>query len=158
MKVSIPLRAGGRPGRPARGGSRRAIATVEFALMAPLLMLLLAGVLDFAMLLRTATCATVAAHAGSAYGSRSPSASLDYSGMQTAALNAAPGVAGMTASAARVCRCTDGSSIACGGSCANGKILVYVQVTTQAAAHTIFNYASLNFANQVTSQASMRAQ
>ena len=149
--------AGGRL-RDRRRRGTRGIATVEFALMAPLLMLLLAGVLDFAMLLRTATCAAEAAHAGTAYGSRSASAALDFSGIQAAALNSAPGVAGMTAVAARSCKCTDGTSVACGGSCANGKMLVYVQVTTQATAHTIFSYAPLNFSGQVTSVASMRAQ
>ena len=152
----VALRARVRKGRVRRG--RRAIATVEFALLAPLLLLFLAGVLDFALLLRTATCAAAAARAGSAYGSRSPSASTDYTGMQTTALNAAPGVTGMTATAVRVCRCSDGSSVNCSGSCATGKMSVYVQVTTQVAAHTIFNYSALNFSNQVTSQASMRTQ
>ncbi len=137
---------------------RRAIATIEFAMVAPLLMMLLAGVLDFAMLLRTATCAADAARAGSAYGSRSESASLDYAGMQTAALNADPGVTGMTAAASRSCKCTDGTSVSCSGSCSDGKLVVYVQVTTQAAAHTLFNYSALHFSNQVTGQASMRAQ
>ena len=137
---------------------RRAIATIEFALVAPLLMLLLAGVLDFSMLLRIATCAADAARAGSAYGSRSPSASQDYAGMQTAALNAAPGVTGMTATATRSCKCADGATASCGGSCANGKMLVYVQVTTQVTAPAIFNYPGLNFSNLVTAQASMRAQ
>jgi Flp pilus assembly protein TadG len=137
---------------------RRAIATVEFALVAPLLLLLLAGALDFAMLLRTATCAADAARAGTSYGTRSASASLDYSGMQTAALNAAPGVTGMTATATRSCKCTDGTSVTCSGSCASGKMLVYVQVTTQVAAKTVFDYSALNFPNTVTSTASMRAQ
>jgi len=143
---------------PARGNRRRAIATVEFALVAPLLMLLLAGVLDFAMLLRTATCAASAARAGTVYGSRSPSAAVDYAGMQAAALNSAPNVAGMTATATRSCKCGDGSSVSCSGSCLVGKMLIYVQVTTQVSAHTIFNYAPLNFSNLVNSQATMRAQ
>jgi Flp pilus assembly protein TadG len=141
-----------------KGGRRRAIATVEFALVAPLLMLLLAGVLDFAMLLRTATCAADAARVGTQYGSRSASAALDYAGMQAAALNSAPGVTGMTATATRSCKCVDGSAVSCGGSCTGGKMLVYVQVTTQAAAHTVFDYSALHFSNTVTSQASMRAQ
>ncbi len=153
MRFPLPGTAVG-----ATGGGLRGIATVEFALMAPLLMLLLAGVLDFGLLLRTSTCAAVAAHAGSEYGSRSPAAAMDVAGMQAAALNAAPGVAGMTATATRSCKCTDGSSVVCSGSCANGKILVYVEVTTQVVAHTIFSYAPLNFSGQVTSQASMRAQ
>ena len=48
--------------------SRRAIATVEFALSAPLLLIMLAGTLDFAMLLRTAACVADAARSGAQYG------------------------------------------------------------------------------------------
>jgi len=155
MPRNVPLRTGiGRGHR----GRRRAIATVEFALVAPLLMLLLAGVLDFTMLLRTATCAADAARAGTEYGSRGASAALDYAGMQAAALNSAPGVTGMTATATRSCKCVDGTSVSCGGSCTGGKMLVYVQVTTQAAAYTLFDYPALHFSGAVTSTASMRAQ
>jgi len=138
--------------------SRRGTATVEFALVAPLLLLFLAAVLNFAMLLRTATCAADAARAGTEYGSKSASASLDFAGMQAAALNSAPGVAGMTATATRSCKCVDGSAVSCGGSCAGGKMLVYVQVTTQVTAHTVFDYSGLSFSNLVSSQATMRAQ
>ena len=131
---------------------------MEFALVAPLLMLLLAGVLNVAMILRTATCAADAARAGTEYGSRSASAALDYAGMQAAALNSSPGVTGMTATATRSCKCVDGSPVSCGGVCTGGKMLVYVQVTTQATAHTVFDYSGLNLSNLVTSQATMRAQ
>jgi Flp pilus assembly protein TadG len=141
-----------------RKGARRAIATVEFALMAPLLMLLLSGVLDYAMLLRTATCAANASRAGSAYGSQSSITSVDYTGMQSAALNSSPNVTGMTATATRSCQCSGGSSVSCTGTCANGKMMIYVQVTTQIAAHTIFNYSALNFSNMTTSRVSMRVQ
>ncbi len=137
---------------------KRGIATVEFALMSPLLMLLLAGVLDFGMLLRTATCAASAARAGIEYGSRSASASVDYAGMQSAALAATPGVTGMTATATRSCQCSGGSAVSCSGSCVNGKMMIYVQVTARAAAHTIFNYSRLPYSNMASSTASMRVQ
>jgi len=143
---------------PLSKGGRRAIATMEFALVAPLLMLLLAGVLDFAMLLRTATCAASAARAGTEYGSRSASAALDYAGMEATALNSAPGVTGMTAAATRSCVCGDGSQVDCSGSCESGNMLIYVQVSTQVPARTVFHYPGLNFSNLVTSQATMRAQ
>jgi Flp pilus assembly protein TadG len=134
------------------------MATVEFALVAPLLMLLTAGALDFAMLLRTATCAASAARAGAALGSSSPGASSNYSAMQSAALNSAPGVTGMTATATRSCQCSGGSAVSCSGSCTGGKMLIYVQVTTQVTADTVFNYSGLSYSNLVTSQVSMRAQ
>lgn len=139
-------------------GGRRAIATVEFALVAPLLMLLLAGVLDFSMLLRTATCAASAARAGTEYGSRTPSTSTDYAGMEAAALNSTPGVVGMTVVASRFCECAGGSAVSCSGGCAGGKMLIYVQVTTQVAAPNVFHYSGLNISNLLTSAAAMRAQ
>jgi len=103
---------------------------LEFALVAPLLLLLLAGVLDFSMLLRTAACAADAARAGTEYGSKSATAAADTAGMQAAALDAAPGVTGMTATATRSCKCSDGSAVSCGGTCASGKMMIYVRVTT----------------------------
>jgi Flp pilus assembly protein TadG len=140
-----------------RSSRRRAIATVEFALVAPLLLLLLAGVLDFAMLLRTATCAAYAARAGVEFGSGSSTASSNYTGIEAAALNAAPGVTGMTATATRSCQCSGGGAVSCSGSCTGG-MMIYVQVTTKVTAPTVFNYSGLSFPSQVTYQASMRAQ
>lgn len=137
---------------------RKGTATVEFALIAPLLLLLLAGTLDFAMLLRTASCVADAARTGAQFGSRSTANSLNTAGMQAAALNASPGIAGMTTTAVRSCKCWGGGSVSCGGSCASTPMVVYVQVTSTATAHTVFNYSKLSFSGVVTSTASMRAQ
>jgi len=141
-----------------RSASRRGIATVEFALVAPLIMLLLAGVLDFSLLLRTATTATDAARAGAEYGSRGVLSSVDLSGMQAAALNAAPGLTGMTAAAARYCLCNNGSSVSCTGTCPSGALQVYVTVTTQVATHTVFDYSGVSIPGTVSASARMRAQ
>lgn len=137
---------------------RKGIATVEFALLAPLLMLLLAGTLDFAMLLRTAACVADAARTGAQYGSQSTANSLNTAGIQAAALNASPGITGMTTTVVRSCQCWGGGSVGCGGSCASNPMLVYVQVTSTATAHTTFDYSLLSFSGIVTSTASMRAQ
>ena len=144
----------------AHGGifGRRGTATVEFALMAPLLLLLLAGSLDFAMLLRTAACVADAARSGAQYGSLSTANASDISGMQAAALNSAPGVGGMTAVAVRACQCPGGAPVSCSGSCAGGKMLIYAQVTTRATAHTVFDYSMFSFSGAAVSRASMRAQ
>lgn len=134
------------------------VATIEFAVAAPLLALLLAGTLDFGMLLRTATCAANAARAGAEYGIRSAAATADYAGMQNAALNSAPGVTGMTATATRSCQCSGGGAVSCSGSCSGGQMLIYVQVTTRVTAQTLFSYSALNFSGAINAHASMRAQ
>jgi len=126
--------------------------------MAPLLLLSIAGVLDFAMMLRTAACAADAARSGAQFGSMSVANSSNVAGMQAAALNSSPGVSGMTATAAQTCQCPAGVAANCSGSCTGGKMLVYVQVTTHATAHTLFNYSPLGFSGTVGASASMRAQ
>jgi Flp pilus assembly protein TadG len=144
-------------GKPS-GMARRGTVTVEFALVAPVLMLLLAAVLNGALVLRTAVCAANAARAGAQYGSRSAVASLDTAGMQAAALNSLPGLTLMTATATRNCKCPDGTAVSCGGSCVGGKMLIYVQVNTQASAYTVFDYSGLSLSKLVASQAVMRVQ
>jgi len=142
----------------ARKTASQGIATMEFALVAPLLLLLLAGVLDFSMLLRMATCAADAARAGTEYGSKSVTAAADTAGIQAAAVNAVPNLPGLTATAVRTCKCADGSTVTCASSCVSGKMMVYVQVTAQVAVPTVFHYSALNFSNTVKATASMRAQ
>ncbi|SPE38327.1 putative TadE family protein [Candidatus Sulfopaludibacter sp. SbA6] len=141
-----------------RYGRRAGAAIVEFALVAPLLLLLTAGVLDYAMLLRTAASLADAARVGAQYGSVSVANSANISGMQTAAVNSAPGISGMTATAVQTCECPGGAAVSCSGSCTGGKMLVYVKVTTQATADTVFSYSQLPFSGTVKGQASMRAQ
>jgi Flp pilus assembly protein TadG len=136
----------------------RGTAVVEFALAAPLLLLLLAGALDFSMALRTATAVADAARVGAQYGSSSASKSSDTAGMQAAALAAAPGVKGMTASAVKTCQCSNGSSVSCTGTCSIGSVEIYVQVTTKASSITVFRYTGLPFTGAVASRAMMRAR
>ena len=138
---------------------RRGIATIEFALIAPLILLLLAGILDYTMLLRTAIVAADAARAGAQYGSLSAANAANLTGIQTAALAAAPDIRGLTATAAKSCQCSNGSVVNCGtGSCPSGPVRTYVQVTVQVTAKAIFSYAPLPFTGTVSAQASMRAQ
>jgi Flp pilus assembly protein TadG len=141
-----------------RAGFRsRGAAIVEFALTAPLLLLLLAGVLDFSMALRTAASVADAARAGAQYGSRSPANAADAAGIRAAAVNAAPGIAGVSATAAESCQCSGGGAVSCTGSCAGG-MQIYIQVTAQATAPTVFLYSELPYSGAVTATATMRAQ
>jgi Flp pilus assembly protein TadG len=139
--------------------SRRGIATIEFALIAPLLLLLVAGVLDYTMLMRTAIAVADAARAGAQYGSLSSANASNTAGMQSAAINAAPDINGLTVTAVKVCQCSDGSTVNCsGGTCTTGPVRIYAQVTVQATCSAIFSYLQLPFTGVVVSKASMRAQ
>lgn len=144
--------------RAATDDRKRGMALVEFALMTPLLLLLLAGVVDYGMALRTASEVTAAARAGAQYGSQSVVKAADTAGIRAAALNAAPGIQGLTISSARSCQCPEGGSVSCSGTCPGGRIMVYTQVTAQASASHIFRYAGLFFTGATRSQTRMRAQ
>jgi Flp pilus assembly protein TadG len=141
-------------------GARQAggTALVEFALVAPLLLLMLAGVLDYGMALRTAISVAAAARAGAQYGSRSPGNAADTAGILAAAVNAAPDVKKLSVASSMSCQCSGGGAVSCSGSCTGGKMLTYVQVTAQASTSTIFNYSGLGFSGSTSTQASMRAQ
>ena len=136
---------------------RRGSALVELALISPLLLVLLAGVLNYGFALRTAAAVTTAAHAGAQYGSMSTANANNSAGIRAAALNAEPNVSGMTVSSAVSCECPGGTAVNCSGSC-TGNMLMYVQVTASATAATFFSYSGLPFTGTVTSTATMRAQ
>jgi Flp pilus assembly protein TadG len=133
-------------------------AMVELALATPLLLLLLAGVLDYGFALRTAAAVATAADAGAAYGSRSTTNAGDTAGIAAAARNSEPNVNGLTVSSTSSCQCPGGTPVSCSGSCSNGKMLMYVQVTVSANATSFFSYSGLPFGGAVKAQAAMRAQ
>ena len=141
-----------------RGRGQAGIALVEFALVAPLLLLLLAGVLDYGMALRTASSVAAAARAGAQYGSGSPASVSDTAGIRAAAVNAAPDAHNLSVTSTAACQCSGGGAVSCSGNCAGSPMLVYVQVTAQATAATIFQYSKLGFTGKISIRASMRAQ
>lgn len=137
--------------------TRRGTAIVEFALIAPLLMLLLAAILDFALLLRTATCVSNAVRVGAEYATGVTPALLDLNTVASQAKQSSPNVP-MNATAVKVCKCGDGSTVICPGSCASGSVRIYLQVNAQATAHTVFDYSGLHFSGVTGAQASLRLQ
>lgn len=82
---------------------------VEMALVAPLLVLMLAGAIDLGRAFYFAIQVKAAAHAGAIYGSQYPT---DTTGMKTAADDNAQDIQGLTSytsSASWGCECWDGS-------------------------------------------------
>jgi Flp pilus assembly protein TadG len=139
--------------------SRRGFATVEFALIVPLLLFLVAAVVDYTLLMRAAIAVGDAARAGAEFGSISTANAANTSGIQTAALNAAPDISGLTASAAKVCSCSNGNTVNCsGGTCPSGPVRTYVQVTVKTTVSAMFTYPQLGYTGAVKAMATMRAQ
>ena len=138
---------------------RRGIATIEFAIVVPLLLLLVAAAVDYSLLMRAAIAVGDAARAGAEYGSLNTSNASNTSGMQTAALNAAPDITGLTATASQFCSCSNGNTVNCsGGSCPSGPVRTYVQVTVQTTVSPVFSYPQLGYTGAVAAKATMRVQ
>jgi Flp pilus assembly protein TadG len=139
--------------------ARRGIAIIEFALFAPLMLMLVAGVVDFTLLMRASIAVGDAARAGAQFGSLNISNAANISGIQTAALNAAPDIDGLTATATNVCQCSNGSTVNCnGGTCPSGPVRTYVQVTCKTTVKALFKYPELGYTGAVVAMATMRAQ
>ena len=132
-RSSIPRsRPGGRTG--AVRGTRGA-AIVEFAVVSPLLVLLLVGTIDFGRVFYTAMALTNAARAGAQYGSYSNGRSTSIPGMRTAAQNSAsPDVGTITATQTFYCECGAPPNVQKFNSCIDETCgtaaRVYVDITT----------------------------
>jgi Flp pilus assembly protein TadG len=131
---------------------------IEFALTAPLLLLLAAGVLNYGLALRAAIVVSDAARAGAEFGSLSTANAANIDGMRAAAVNAAPNLAGLVVTPVQVCRCSNGSAVSCAGSCASGAVAMYVEVTARATAPGGFRYPALPYTGAVSAKAVMRAR
>ncbi|HUA60901.1 MAG TPA: TadE family protein [Verrucomicrobiae bacterium] len=144
-----------KPAKPKR--VRRGIALVEYALATPILLMILAVGLDFGRAMRTAGAVAAAARAGAAWGSMSSANAQNVSGIQSAAVNSAPDISGLTVTSSQSCQCANGTGVSCTGSCA-GNMLMYVQVNVQAATTNFFSYSGLGFGGTTSAQAKMRVQ
>ena len=138
--------------------SRKGSSMVEFALVAPVLLLLLAGVLNFGVALRTAIAVSQAARAGAQYAASSVANSSDVSGIAAATRNAAPAVSGIEAATTRYCKCASGSAVACTAACSSGPVEMYVTVNASATAPVWFRYAGLGYTGAVAGGTTMRVR
>jgi Flp pilus assembly protein TadG len=82
---------------------------VELAVVLPILVLLLGGIVDGSRLLLTSLRLTSAAQAGALYGSQANAFSNDSLGIRSAALANAPASMAMTVTSTRECRCPSGA-------------------------------------------------
>ena len=127
--------------------SEAGTAIVEFAIVLPLMVLVMVGTVDFARIFYAANVVSQAVRSGAQYGVRAAK-STDYAGMQDAATNAASDLTGFTATASRLCECTGspGTPIACGSSpqCQNGqRKLTYVKVVGNYTFTMIFGFPAV---------------
>jgi Flp pilus assembly protein TadG len=82
-------------------------AMLEFAIIAPMLILLVIGLIEMGRYLNYAVLVGDASRAGVQYGSQTLETAIDFTGMQTAAKNDGQNTTGMTAIATNSCQCAD---------------------------------------------------
>ena len=122
----------------------RGSAIVEMAAVAPLLLLVLIGLIaagragDFAVKVGNA------ARAGVQYGAQNFTTAADVAGMQSAATNDA-NTAGVSAVGTFFCQCEDGTASTCGqaNACSSNHQNLYVRVVVTGTMPTPLNYAVL---------------
>jgi Flp pilus assembly protein TadG len=135
-----------------RLSSNRGSSLVELAVALPVLIVIIAGTIDFARVFYLSVSLTDAARAGAQYGSYSVARSGNVAGMETAATNAIPDVTGVSADAHRSCvcatddgafsdtspspnNCTDPAAVSCPGQ----HVVVTVTVTASKTFTTVMH-------------------
>jgi Flp pilus assembly protein TadG len=130
---------------------------LELAIATPLLLTLLLGVVELGRLAYCAITTTNAARAGVQYGAQSLITASDTVGMQTAALNDAPNLAGMTATASFYCQCANGAASTCKATdCSGSRRLLYVEVDTSYAYTPLAQYPGIPTATTLHGKAVSR--
>jgi Flp pilus assembly protein TadG len=126
------------------GRSEKGTALVEFALLAPVILLLLVGLIEVGRYTYFAVLAANAARAGALYGAENGRTALDSSGMRTAALADAQNIANMTVPTARYFCLLDGTSTLCPSTGARQSNWVYyVEVDTSGTYNSLFRYPGI---------------
>jgi Flp pilus assembly protein TadG len=135
----------------------RGQASVELALSLPLLLMMFLVVVETGRAFYIAISVANAARAGVQYGSQNLTTAGDSAGMQTAATNDAPNIAGITATATHFCVCSDGTASTCAATdCAGSHRLLYTQVTTSAPYSPLINFMGALPTMTVPGSATMR--
>lgn len=145
---------------------------MELAVALPLLILVLVGTVDFARVFYMSIELTNAARAGAQYGAHgSGFNSQDFSGMQAAAVAAAPNLTGVSAQSSKSCQCatdtgstfttllvcSSGACAACIASCPVGQHAVTsVTVTAQKTFSTIAHFPGIPSGFLVKRSATLR--
>lgn len=144
------------------------MALVEFALVVPLLALLLVGLIEVGRFAYFNIAVGNAAHAGAAFGAASYTNAASTTGMHDAAVADAQNTVANLSSAVgqTVCTCWNSATgtespappthAACTATCATGTPLTYVQMDTAGTFTSMFNYPMLPHTYSTSARAIMR--
>jgi len=139
-------------------GSEQGTSLVETAMLIFLLVLLLAGTIDFGRIYFLGNEVAGAAQAGAVYGSQNIT---DTTGMTNAAKDDAPDVSGLMVTPSWGCECSDGSQAS--ASCAttptgcSANVVYYATVTASATYTTLFPWKGIPSSITIARSATMRS-
>ena len=139
--------------------SNRGHSTVEMAVVAPVMALLLLAATDLARLFYASIAVSNAARAGAQYGSQSLIAAADSAGMAAAAKADASNVTGLNAVGSQ-CTCFTPSSVtACASSyCTSNPQGTFVEVDTSTTFRTLITYPGIPSSVSLSGKAIMRVE
>lgn len=119
-------------------------ALVETALVAPIFITLLIGVVEFGVGFYDAIEVSNAALAGVQYGAQNAGTSGDTTGIQTAATNDAPNITLGTTTVSHTCICSNGAASTClSTDCSTSHIETILTVQTQTTLNPVFRLPGL---------------
>lgn len=140
-------------------------AAVELAVVLPVLLLLVMGVVDFGHIFVTSVAVANAARSGAQYGAQNTATSGDNTGMNNAATTDFPAALGtLTVNSQRQCRCSSGDAPVTGVACATltcgtyGEPRVFVEVTANQSVNLLFRYPGFAATIPVVRTATVRVQ
>lgn len=139
--------------------SERGTALVEFAIMAPVFLFLLVGLIEVSRYAYFALLAANGVRAGAAYGAQNTITADDTAGMAAAAAADAPnlpsGVNGVNFSAAHICLLS-GTATPCSGTTPQSNWVYFVVVTATGHEKTLLNYPGIPQNIPISASATMR--
>jgi Flp pilus assembly protein TadG len=134
-------------------------AALELAVISPLILLLLIGVVDYGRAFFTSVTVTNAARAGAEFGAQGPQTSGDTVAMRKFAQADAQEAGAITISARRYCECGAGVSDPACTACTLGAAPdVFVEVTATKAFSMLLPYPGLPRTVTITRTATFRSQ
>ena len=129
---------------------------IEFAIAAPVLFVLLFGLLDFGRIMYDAMALETSARSGAHYAGHRPD---DLSGIETAARQATalnPDTLSIVAST--FCECPSGTVIGCSLTCPDGRSARYVRVMVQRPVQTLLPWPGMEEGTVLRGSAELRVQ
>lgn len=121
------------------GRSNRGTAAVEFALISPVMVLLLAGIVDYGLGVHYLNQLQDAVRAGAEYALRNPA---DTDGI-TSTITGSTTLTGIVVTTpTSSCKCIDGTSVSCTGTCASGIVGHYTDIRATYTYTSLFTLTS----------------